>query len=264
MAADRLVLFVTGTDTGVGKTVVTAAIAALAVAGGRRTAVFKPAQTGVGPADPGDIDFVRAVAGESSLLRTACGYRLRAPLAPSVAARFEGAAIAPSRVGAAYRTVAKDAEVTLVEGAGGLLVPLADDYSMADLARDLGLRVLVVARPGLGTLNHTALTVEAARARGLDVIGIVISGFPAAPDLAARTNPAEMVRLAQAPLLGALPALPGVDTERGQAPRGFLAEARRWLAPALGGAFDADAWMRALETGLSARDRPGDRAAPPE
>jgi dethiobiotin synthetase len=263
MAADRLTLFVTGADTGVGKTVVTAAIAALAVAAGRRTAVYKPAQTGVGPGEPGDLEFVRAAAGGSPRLRTDCAYRLREPLAPSVAARLEGAAVEPSRLVGTYVGLSESADTVLVEGAGGLLVPLADGYLMADLARDLGLPVLVVARPGLGTLNHTALTVEAARGRGLDVAGIVISGFPPDPDLAALTNPRELERLTAARLLGALPAMPGLDTERCAVPDGFASQARRWLAPELGGTFHCDSWIEALERELSARGLPRGRAARP-
>lgn len=264
MAADRLALFVTGTDTGVGKTVVTAAIAALAVASGRRIAVYKPAQTGVDIGDPGDIEFVRAAAGDSPHLRTACAYRLREPLAPAVAARLAGVVIERSRLLAMYEDLAQGADVALVEGAGGLLVPLADGYAMADLARDLALPVLVVARPGLGTLNHTALTAEVARARDLEVAGVVISGFPARPDLASRTNPAELVRLARAPLLGALPLFGGLDTDRCVVRARFAAAASPWLAPALGGVFDPNAWLAELSRGLSARGLPGDRAARPE
>ncbi len=263
MGDNRLALFVTGTDTGVGKTVVTAAIAALAVAAGRRTVVYKPAQTGVGPDEPGDLEFVRAAAGDVGLLRTACAYRLREPLAPAVAARLEGTHVETSRLVDMYARLSEGADSVLVEGAGGLLVPLADGYLMADLARDLRLPALVVARPGLGTLNHTALTVEAARARGIEVAGIVISGVPEEPDLASATNPAEMIRLARAPLLGAIPRLPELDTERLHVPNGFAAAAQRWLAPALGGTFDAASWIDELERGLSARGLPRDRVAPP-
>lgn len=263
MATDRLTLFVTGTDTGVGKTVVTAAIAALAVAAGRRTAVYKPAQTGVGPGEPGDLEFVRAAADGSPLLRTDCAYRLREPLAPSVAARLEGKAVEPSRLAETYARLSEGADTILVEGAGGLLVPLAHGYLMADLARDLGLPVLVVARPGLGTLNHTALTVGTARARGLEVAGIVLSGFPLDPDLATATNPREIERLTAARLLGAMPAMPGLDTERCAVPDGFASLAQRWLAPELGGTFDSISWMEALERGLSARGLLPGRAARP-
>lgn len=243
--AERLALFVTGTDTGVGKTVVTAAIAALAVAAGRRVAVLKPAQTGVAPGEPGDLEFVEAAAGPSPLLRTACPYRLRAPLAPAVAAPLEGVRIDPEAIARCYGDLVREADVMLVEGAGGLLVHLAAGFLMADLARELALPLLIVVRPGLGTLNHTALTVEAARARGIDVAGVVISGYPAEPDLAARTNPALLVELTGAPLVGVLPQIEGLSTE-GLRPAGLAAAAHGALAPALGGAFDAARFLEAL------------------
>jgi dethiobiotin synthetase len=235
-------LFVTGTDTGVGKTVVTAAIAALATAAGRRVAVFKPAQTGLAQEDPGDLEFVRATTGDPPLVSTAYGYRLREPLAPAVAAGLEGVAIEPQALVRQYRNLCAGTDVSLVEGAGGLLVPLTRGYLMADLARDLGLPLLVVARPGLGTLNHTALTVEAARHRGLDVAGLVISGRPSGPDLAGRTNPRWLVELTRAPLLGVLPWLDGLATEEGR-PHGLAGVAREALAPELGGRFDASSFL---------------------
>jgi dethiobiotin synthetase len=250
-AADRLALFVTGTDTGVGKTVVTAAIASLAVAAGRRTAVYKPAQTGAGDGD--DLGFVQAVVGPTPLLRTACAYRLRAPLAPHVAAGLEGVTIDVAALLNLYRDVAVDASVTLVEGAGGLLVPLADRYLMADLARDMGLPLLVVTRPALGTLNHTALTVEAARRRGLEVAGLVICDYPRDPDVAARTNPALLIEMTAAPLLGALPHIDGLDTAAPD-PAGLAAVAAASLAPCLGGRFVPGAFLAGIS---SERAAPG-------
>jgi dethiobiotin synthetase len=106
-----------------------------------------------------------------------------------------------------------DAEFTVVEGAGGLLVPINEATTMADLAREWQLPVLIVARSGLGTLNHTALTVQAARARGLDVLGVVLNRWPEDPDVATRTNPAELEQLTDVEVLGRLPELPEVDTE---------------------------------------------------
>ncbi len=245
MDGRRLALFVTGTDTGVGKTVVTAAIASLAVAAGRRLFVYKPAQTGVGPHDPGDLDFVRIACDDSPLLRTACAYRLGEPLAPAVAAAIEGVTIWRQDLVDIYQDAADGADVALVEGAGGLLVPIAPGYTMADLARDLALPLLIVARPGLGTLNHTALTVEAARRRGIDVAGVVISGFPGEPDIAMRTNPRVLVETTGAPLIGVLPHVDGLDTEHLVAD-GLKAAARRGLAPAFGGTFDAGRFLAGL------------------
>ena len=193
------VLIVTGTDTGVGKTVVTAALAALARARGERVAVVKPAQTGVVPGEPGDLDEVRRLAGIDDLHEL---VRHEAALAPGSA----GEGIAPEAVATAVRAL-EDRDLVLVEGAGGLLVHLdAMGGTLADVAALLDAPVLVVARAGLGTLNHTALTCEALRTRGLRCAGIVIGAWPAEPDLAARRNLDDLGAYAGAPLLGRLPA----------------------------------------------------------
>jgi dethiobiotin synthetase len=194
-------LLVTGTDTGVGKTWVTAALAAACVASGRRIAVLKAAQTG----DDDDAAWIAArVPGITA--RTALRYE--AAVAPSVAARLEGApepSLEP--ILAAARELRASSDGILVEGSGGLLVPINDRETFADLALALELPLLIVARPGLGTLNHTALTLAVAQARGLAVAGVIVCGTSAEPDVAERTNMAELRRLA--PLLGAVPHDPG-------------------------------------------------------
>ena len=200
------VLIVTGTDTGVGKTVVTAALAALARARGERVAVVKPAQTGVVPGEPGDLDEVRRLAGVDDLHEL---VRHEAALAPGSA----GEGIAPEAVATAVRAL-EDRDLVLVEGAGGLLVHLdAMGGTLADVAALLDAPVLVVARAGLGTLNHTALTCEALRTRSLRCAGIVIGAWPAEPDLAALRNLDDLEAYARAPLLGRLPAGAG-DLDR--------------------------------------------------
>jgi dethiobiotin synthetase len=190
-------LLVTGTDTGVGKTYVTAALAAACVASGRRVAVLKAAQTG----DDDDAAWIAArVPGIA--VRTALRYE--APVAPVVAARLEGApepSLEP--IVAAARELRAGGDGLLVEGSGGLLVPISSHETFAELALALDLPLLIVARPGLGTLNHTALTVEVARARGIKVAGVVVCGTRADPDVAERTNLDELRRIA--PLLGTLP-----------------------------------------------------------
>lgn len=217
---------VTGTDTGVGKTVVTAALAALARAAGQRVAVVKPVQTGAGPREPGDLDEVRRLAGVADLHELA---RFAEPLAPATAARRAGGAgIGPAQVAAHVQTLG-DRDLVLVEGAGGLLVRLdADGATIADVARTLDAPAVVVAHAGLGTLNATALTCEALRARGVACAGVVIGAAPAAPDLAARCNAADLPAYAGAPLLGRLP-------ERAAAlhPTAFLAAARLGLDAAI-------------------------------
>jgi dethiobiotin synthetase len=238
------VLFITGTDTGVGKTVATAAIGAALAASGRRVAVLKPAQTGVAADEPGDAEFVLAALNSTQSPATACPYRLRAPAAPLVAARAEGIGIDLARIRESFAALRASYDEVLVEGAGGLLVPLLEGLNMADLAATLGLPLVIVARPGLGTINHTLLTIEAARARGLAVLGVVLSGWPSSPDLATRTNPALIGTLGQVPLLGVLPDDPALSVERLEsgALHAWAADA---LAPRLGGCFDAAAFLAA-------------------
>ncbi|HEU4657205.1 MAG TPA: dethiobiotin synthase, partial [Capillimicrobium sp.] len=178
------VLVVTGTDTGVGKTVVTAALAAAARAAGRRVAVVKPAQTGVAPGEPGDLEEVRRLSGVDDLHELA---RYPEPLAPATAARRAGRpGLSAAAVAEAVRGLA-DRDLVLVEGAGGLLVHFDDEgATLADVAAALAAPVLVVTRAGLGALNHAGLTCEALRARDLACPGLVIGAWPVEPDLAER------------------------------------------------------------------------------
>ncbi|RKN10656.1 dethiobiotin synthase [Streptomyces radicis] len=233
------VLVVTGTGTGVGKTVVTAALAVAARAAGRSVAVLKPAQTGVGGGEDGDLAEVARLAGPSTgpstaPLTTRELARYPEPLAPATAARRAGLPpVAPADAAKAADELAEAHDLVLVEGAGGLLVRFDDaGGTLADAAVLLGAPVLIVAEAGLGTLNATALTAEALRARGLAPAGVVVGSWPTAPDLAARCNLTDLPEVAGAPLLGALPAgagaLPTAD---------FRTRAPSWLAPPLGGTW---------------------------
>ena len=238
-------LFITGTDTGVGKTVVTAAIASLLVGLRRRVGVYKPVQTGTGAGDYDDLAFVRAVVGDRQFLQTDSAYQLKAALAPSVAAHLENVSIVKDKLLRGYKDLESVTDVMLVEGAGGLLVPIDEDYLMADLARDLGLPIVVVVRPGLGTINHTILTVEAAKRRGLLVSGLVICNFPVTPDIAARTNPEVLVGSATVPLLGVIPHLSDLSVEGFEA--GSLVHVVEGaLAPPLGGCFSSEEFLAGL------------------
>ncbi|MFJ1704905.1 dethiobiotin synthase [Kitasatospora sp. NPDC088346] len=233
------VLFVTGTGTEVGKTVATAAVAALA---GHRVAVLKPGQTGVAAGEPGDAAEVLRLAGPAVTTRELARYP--EPLAPDTAAHRSGRpTLGPGRVAEAVAALAAEHHPVLVEGAGGLLVRYDEaGHTLADMARataalGLDVEVLLVAAAGLGTLNTTALTAEALRARGLTLRGVVVGSWPAEPDLAARCNLADLPAVAGAPLLGALPQ--GAAAEGGEA---FHALARASLGPALGGEWDAAAF----------------------
>jgi dethiobiotin synthetase len=198
-------LFVTGTDTGVGKTEVSCALVAAARAGGLDLAAMKPAESGVGPGEASDSERLRAAAGGLDDPALVCPYRFAAPLAPAVAARLAGVEVRLEVVLDAARTLAARHAALLVEGAGGLLVPLTERETYADLAVALGLPVLVVARAGLGTVNHTALTVEALRARRLRVAGVILNRTGPVDDPSVPHNAAEVTRLTGVPVLASLP-----------------------------------------------------------
>ena len=197
-------IFVTGTDTGVGKTHVTALILSELRRRGVRAAAFKPIACGTGGRR--DAEIYAAMMNHEQPLDTINPVYLRHPLAPSVAAKLERKRIDLSRILRVYRRLAAEYAVVLVEGAGGLLVPIRDDYFVADLAKRLELPLLVVARLGLGTINHSLLTVRQARSMGLQVRGIVLNDTVGGRrDLAARTNVKTVPKLCGTPLLGVVP-----------------------------------------------------------
>jgi dethiobiotin synthetase len=206
-------IFVTGTDTGCGKTTVGRALAAALRATGRAVAAFKPFESGCEERDgrlvAADAEALAHAAGCRLPGDVVCPFRLRLPASPERAAEAEGVTLTLAPLLAAWAHVRAAADHAVVEGAGGLLVPVAPGLVMADLPRALGLPVLVVARDALGTVNHTLLTLEAIRARGLDLRGVVFSSTAAgAADLA---NAAAVERHGGVPVLGALPHLPGAD-----------------------------------------------------
>jgi len=229
---------VTGTDTGVGKTIVTAAIAAAATMSGLRVAVVKPGQTGIGEgsADEPDADKVQRLAGPASA-STLASYP--DPLAPLTAARTSGlAALELDSVVAAVGRAATDHDLVLIEGAGGLLVPMGQagpgtaGWTVADLAAALRAPVIVVVRAGLGTLNHTALTLEALARRELVAL-VVIGAWPPEPELVHQTNLADL----PGELAGVVP-----DRAGALSPEIFRASAPSWIAPILHGRFDPAAF----------------------
>ena len=197
-------LFVTGTDTGVGKTFVACALAVALRARGRRVAVMKPVETGV-EGEPEDARRLRAAAADPAPLETICPVRLRAPLAPAVAAAREGVTI---DVDALVRLVARrrtEADVLLVEGAGGLLVPIAGRTTYLDLAERCGLPVLIVGANRLGTINHCALTAHVARSAGVEVRGFVLSQPTPETDASRETNAGAIETLTGLACHGVLP-----------------------------------------------------------
>jgi dethiobiotin synthetase len=193
--------FVTGTDTGAGKTVVAAALVAALRARGVRAAAFKPVVTGLDEPEPGrpaDHELLAAVAGVDPARVAA--HAFGPAVSPHLAAELAATTIEPPALLRAARAAAAAADTIVVEGVGGLLVPLTPDYSVRDFARDLGLPLVVAARPGLGTISHTLLTIEGARAAGLDVGVVVMGPWPERPSVMHRSNRETIERLAGVPV----------------------------------------------------------------
>ncbi|WP_040795471.1 dethiobiotin synthase [Nocardia higoensis] len=229
-------LFVTGTSTDVGKTVVTAALAATAVAEGRSVAVCKPAQTGVVPGEPGDLAVVDRLAGPLVTRELA---RYPEPLAPDTAARRAGQPLLTLAETTAALRELNTSDLILVEGAGGLLVRIGE-FTLLDLAQELDAPVVVVAAAGLGTLNHTELTVRTLEAAGVHCAGLVIGAWPDEPDLAAECNREDLTRLTGVDIVGVVPA--GAGSWRRER---FRAEAPGWFLPAwVRGEFAAEPTRR--------------------
>lgn len=214
-------VFLTGTDTDVGKTTIAAGLTAAWRRRGGRVGYFKPIQSGAkeqeGRLLASDALLVKEVAGLPEELAELTPVLLRLPLAPAVAARLEGQAIEIEIIKEALLRLAARYDFLVVEGAGGLYVPLIDyDFLVLDLARWLRLPLIVVARAGLGTINHTVLTVKAAEQAGIRVLGVILNKFPAQPNLAEQTNPEVIAALTGRPILGRIPVIPELATASGR------------------------------------------------
>jgi dethiobiotin synthetase len=194
-------VFVTGTGTEVGKTVVAAAIARTLAAGGNRVAVFKPAVTGLDEGVETDHALLRRASGSDQSDEEVAPYRYGPPASPHLAAALAGEEIDPERLRQAAAAAAAGAEAFVCEGVGGLLVPLSPGYLVRDLAVDLGYPLVVAAGPGLGTINHTLLTLESARAAGLDVGAVVLTPWPGQPTEIERSNRETIADIGAAPVL---------------------------------------------------------------
>jgi dethiobiotin synthetase len=202
-------LFITGTDTGVGKTFFACGLAALLKEYGYRVGVMKPAETGCdkgeGKLMPQDAAALKEASACELPLETICPYQFREPLAPSVAAEREGVRIDIDRLIDIYGEISAAHDVTIVEGAGGLLVPVLPSYTYADFAKVLKLPLIVIAANKLGMINHLLLTLEHANCKGLSVLGYVLNQIENQPSLAAETNREALVSLTGVPCVGELP-----------------------------------------------------------
>ncbi len=209
----------TGTGTEVGKTIVAAAIARTLAAEGRRVAVFKPAVTGLDDGGEPDHALLRRAAESEQSDEEIAPYRYGPPMSPHLAASLAGEEISPGRLQDAARDAATGAEALVCEGVGGLMVPLAPGYLVRDFAADLGLPLVVAASPGLGTINHTLLTLVAARAARLDVAAVVLTPWPDEPSAIEHSNRETIAALGEVEV----EALPHLD----------LAAPERWPTLAL-------------------------------
>jgi dethiobiotin synthetase len=216
-------IFITGTDTGVGKTLVACGLAAFLKESGYKVGVMKPAETGCVERDskpfPQDAFYLKEASGCEEPLERICPYRFAEPLAPSMAAQRAGVKIDISYLQTLYGEIRKKHDVTLVEGAGGLLVPIVPAYTYADLAKLLKLPLLVVAANRLGVVNHLLLTLEHSSCRELRVLGYVLNHLDGRPSLAAETNAEALISLTAVPCLGEIPFI-----EELEAKRSYLAE----------------------------------------
>src|SRR5262245_22449854 len=202
-------IFITGTDTGVGKTVFACGLAALLKESGYKVGVVKPAETGCGQDDgklvPQDAVALQDASGCIAPLVKICPYQFREPLAPSVAAEREGTRIDIERLMNVYNEINAGHDITIVEGAGGLLVPLLPSYTYAEFAKVLKLPLIIIAANKLGMINHLLLTLEHASCKGLNVLGYVLNLIESQPSLAAETNREAVVSLTGVSCLGELP-----------------------------------------------------------
>lgn len=227
--------FVTGTDTEIGKTTVSRALLAAATARGLRTRCLKPAESGCPRGPDGalvarDARDLWQASDQTQPLDSVCLYRFEEPVAPGVAAEREGSMIDFTAIQARLAAIRESTpDLVLVEGAGGLLVPMGQGRTIADLAVLLGLPLLIVARPTLGTINHTLLTVESARARDLRVHGVILSAAVESEAEAVASNAEEIERASGVRVLGCLPHLPGASSRA----LAEVVEASGWLSSLL-------------------------------
>jgi dethiobiotin synthetase len=218
-------VLITGTDTGVGKTFVACGLAALLRDFGYRVGVMKPAETGCAERDgelfPEDAVRLKEASGCDAPLDKISPYQLREPLAPSIAAERTGVKIDIDRLMDIYHEISSGHDITLVEGAGGLMAPLLPSFTYADLARVLKLPLIVVAANRLGAINHLVLTVEHASCKGLRVLGYVLNQIESSLSLAAETNREVLANLSAVPCLAELPCLENMEAKKNLPPEWF-------------------------------------------
>jgi len=203
-------IFITGTDTGVGKTLVASGLLLALKEMGFSVCPMKPVETGCklrrGRLIPQDTIRLINISGVNEALEKVNPYRFKPPLAPAVAAEFENTVIRKKKILSAFNYLVKKYDIIIVEGAGGIMVPVYKKYLILDLIKDMETPLIIVSRPGLGTINHTCLTIEAARNRGIGIIGVIINyTAKTKKTLAEKTNPEIIESLTRVPVLGVIP-----------------------------------------------------------
>jgi dethiobiotin synthetase len=212
-------LFVTGTDTGVGKTLIAGAIAKILADKGRSVGVFKPIATGCKRTWDGlisdDTDFLSWCANSNLSLSTITPIGYRTPAAPLVSAALAGTAIDFDRIAAAYKDICQNSDIVIIEGIGGVRVPLTEQFDLLDLAAEFALPAVIVARPNLGTINHTLMTIDCVRAAKLKIAGVVINGYNAVESTPAEDTAAETIsKCSDADILAVVPFDATVDIQK--------------------------------------------------
>jgi len=248
--SDKPCFFVTGTDTGAGKTVVCAALARCLMETGRSVSMIKPFQTGCSEGIFADADFIHRVMKKHFNPGVSSPYRLKEPLAPMFAAEIENSKFEIKNILELIESESAKHDAVIVEGAGGLLVPIKKEYYMADFAAELGFKTVIAARAGLGTINHTLLTVEAARARKLKIAGVVICGYPQGKNICEErnlvflNNPSPLMEK----IVGVIPFLPGLDVEEGKTGELEKRNCRSFFTPDLLGLLDEKSRLGTIKT----------------
>ncbi len=202
-------IFITGTDTGVGKTVIAGAIVRALKRKGLKVGVMKPVETGCARKGdvliPSDGEFLKYMADLDISINEITPYRFETPVAPLVASEIEGVYISPERILEVYKGLTRKFDFVIVEGVGGLMVPIREDLFVADLVSYMGIPLIVVSVNKLGTINHTFLTVDAARTKGLDIEGLIFNHIRQSDDVSVDSNISVIKRLIDVPVAGVFP-----------------------------------------------------------
>lgn len=210
-------IFITGTDTGVGKTVIAGAIVRVLKRKGLKVGVMKPVETGCTKEGdvliPSDGEFLKYMADLDISINEITPYRFETPVAPLVASEVEGRYINPEKILEAYKTLTRKFDFVIVEGIGGLMVPINEGLFVADLVSYMGIPLVIVSINKLGTINHTFLTVDSARSKGLDIKGLIVNDMRQGDDISADSNISVIKRLIDVPVVGVFPFIDNLTRE---------------------------------------------------